>query len=81
MKAETQRMRAKVVEAEAQYRRRSRKHSTQATSGVMDYYKLNNVKADTEAMRGAIGSTVAGDGQQAAGGDPPRQVTIPHDRR
>jgi uncharacterized protein YqfA (UPF0365 family) len=38
----------------------------------MDYYKLNNVKADTE-MRGAIGSTVGGDGQTPAGGGAPQQ--------
>ncbi|MEA2663173.1 MAG: Flotillin-like protein FloA, partial [Candidatus Eremiobacteraeota bacterium] len=29
--------------------------------GVMDYYKLNNVKADTE-MRGAIGQGMGADG-------------------
>ena len=61
MKAETQRMRAKVVEAEAQIPQAIAEAFRAGHLGVMDYYKLNNVKADTE-MRGAIGSSV-GDGQ------------------
>jgi uncharacterized protein YqfA (UPF0365 family) len=72
MKAETQRMRAKVVEAEAQIPAAIAQAFTDGHLGVMDYYKLNNVKADTE-MRGAIGSTVATDGQQPAGGGAPQQ--------
>jgi uncharacterized protein YqfA (UPF0365 family) len=72
MKAETQRMRAKVVEAEAQIPAAIAQAFTAGHLGVMDYYKLNNVKADTE-MRGAIGSTVATDGQQPAGGGAPQQ--------
>jgi uncharacterized protein YqfA (UPF0365 family) len=71
MKAETQRMRAKVVEAEAQIPAAIAQAFNSGHLGVMDYYKLNNVKADTE-MRGAIGSTVATDGQGATGGDAPR---------
>ncbi len=71
MKAETQRMRAKVVEAEAQIPAAIAGAFTAGHLGVMDYYKLNNVKADTE-MRGAIGSTV-GDGQTPAGGSTPQQ--------
>jgi uncharacterized protein YqfA (UPF0365 family) len=72
MKAETQRMRAKVVEAEAQIPAAIAGAFTAGHLGVMDYYKLNNVKADTE-MRGAIGSTVGGDGQAPAGGGAPQQ--------
>ena len=72
MKAETQRMRAKVVEAEAQIPAAIAGAFTAGHLGVMDYYKLNNVKADTE-MRGAIGSTVATDGQSPAGGGAPQQ--------
>jgi uncharacterized protein YqfA (UPF0365 family) len=60
MKAETQRMRAKVVEAEAQIPQAMAEAFRAGNLGVMDYYKLNNVKADTE-MRGAIGSSVAPD--------------------
>ncbi|MDB5026571.1 MAG: hypothetical protein JWO66_260 [Candidatus Eremiobacteraeota bacterium] len=62
MKAETQRMRAKVVEAEAQIPEAIAEAFRAGNLGVMDYYKLNNVKADTE-MRGAIGSNVGNDGQ------------------
>jgi uncharacterized protein YqfA (UPF0365 family) len=72
MKAETQRMRAKVVEAEAQIPAAIAQAFIGGHLGVMDYYKLNNVKADTE-MRGAIGSTVATDGQSPAGGGAPQQ--------
>ena len=65
MKAETQAMRAKVVEAEAQIPQAIAEAFRAGHLGVMDYYKLNNVKADTE-MRGAIGSSVGGDGSAAA---------------
>src|SRR5579884_3692595 len=65
MKAETQRMRAKVVEAEAQIPEAIAEAFRSGNLGVMDYYKLNNVKADTE-MRGAIGSSVGGDAQASA---------------
>jgi uncharacterized protein YqfA (UPF0365 family) len=56
-KAETQRMRAKVVEAEAQIPQAIAEAFRAGNLGVMDYYRLNNVKADTE-MRGAIGQGV-----------------------
>jgi uncharacterized protein YqfA (UPF0365 family) len=57
MKAETQRMRAKVVEAEAQVPIALADAFRSGNLGVMDYYRMNNIKADTE-MRGAIGSNV-----------------------
>jgi uncharacterized protein YqfA (UPF0365 family) len=57
MKAETQRMRAKVVEAEAQVPVALADAFRNGNLGVMDYYRMNNIKADTE-MRGAIGSNV-----------------------
>ena len=72
MKAETQRMRAKVVEAEAQIPEAIAEAFRAGHLGVMDYYKLNNVKADTE-MRGAIGQTVGTDGTSA----PPAAGTLP----
>jgi uncharacterized protein YqfA (UPF0365 family) len=65
-KAETQAMRAKVVEAEAQIPEAIAAAFRAGNLGVMDYYKLNNIKSDTE-MRGAISSGVtppeAGGGQ------------------
>jgi uncharacterized protein YqfA (UPF0365 family) len=58
MKAETQRMRAKVVEAEAQIPEAIAEAFRSGHLGVMDYYRLNNIKADTD-MRSSIGSGVA----------------------
>jgi len=57
-KAETQRMRARVVEAEAQIPQAIAQAFREGHLGVMDYYRINNVKADTE-MRSAIGTGVA----------------------
>ncbi len=72
MKAETQRMRAKVVEAEAQIPEAIAEAFRAGHLGVMDYYKLNNIKADTE-MRGSIGQTVGNDGTSP----PPSTGTLP----
>jgi uncharacterized protein YqfA (UPF0365 family) len=58
MKAETQRMRAKVVEAEATVPIALADAFRSGNLGVMDYYRMNNIKADTE-MRGAIGANVS----------------------
>jgi uncharacterized protein YqfA (UPF0365 family) len=72
MKAQTQQMRAKVVEAEAQIPEAIAEAFRAGHLGVMDYYKLNNVKADTE-MRGAIGQNVGTDGTSA----PPASGALP----
>jgi uncharacterized protein YqfA (UPF0365 family) len=72
MKAETQRMRAKVVEAEAQIPEAIAEAFRAGHLGVMDYYKLNNIKADTE-MRGSIGQTVGNDSSSP----PPAAGTLP----
>ncbi len=69
-KAETQRMRAKVVEAEASIPQAIAEAFRSGNLGVMDYYKLNNVKADTD-MRGAIGQNIA------PGETPPPQSPTP----
>ncbi len=73
-KAETQRMRAKVVEAEAQIPQAIAEAFRQGHLGVMDYYRINNVKADTE-MRSAIGTGVAP--PEATGLTGPTQPTPP----
>ncbi len=57
-KAETQAMRARVVEAEAAIPQAIAQAFRDGHLGVMDYYRLNNIKADTE-MRSSIGSGVA----------------------
>ncbi|SFC26514.1 Uncharacterized protein YqfA, UPF0365 family [Alkalibacterium subtropicum] len=53
MRAETQKMRAKVVEAEAEVPLAMSEALRSGNLGVMDYYKMKNVNADTE-MRTAI---------------------------
>jgi uncharacterized protein YqfA (UPF0365 family) len=49
-----QEMRARVVEAEAEVPRAMAEAFRQGNLGIMDYYKMKNVQADTE-MRGSIG--------------------------
>ncbi len=53
MNAEVARMRAKVVEAEAEIPRAMAEAFRNGNLGVMDYYNLKNVQADTE-MRASI---------------------------
>ena len=69
-KAQTQAMRAKVVEAEAQIPQAIAEAFREGNLGVMDYYRLNNIKADTD-MRSSI-STGVTPGDQSAGGAQPR---------
>lgn len=54
MKARTQKMRAKVVEAEAEIPQAISHAFREGKLGVMDYYNLNNIQADT-SMRQRIG--------------------------
>jgi uncharacterized protein YqfA (UPF0365 family) len=62
---ETQAMRAKVVEAEATIPQAIAQAFRSGNLGVMDYYRLKNVQADTE-MRSSIGASTeaATDSQQ-----------------
>jgi uncharacterized protein YqfA (UPF0365 family) len=53
MKAYTQEMEAKVVEAQAEVPHAMAEALKNGNLGVMDYYNLNNVKADTD-MRDSI---------------------------
>jgi len=53
MKAQTQEMRAKVVEAESEVPKAMAEAFRTGRLGVMDYYKMENVQADT-SMRQAI---------------------------
>lgn len=61
MKAHTQEMRAKVVEAEAEVPRAMAEAFRNGRLGIMDYYNMQNIQADT-AMRNAI----------SGGGDSPK---------
>ena len=64
MRAYTQEMEAKVVEAQAQVPHALAAALREGRLGVMDYYNLNNIQADTE-MRGAI-SKAGSDGSLQA---------------
>ena len=53
MKAQVQEMRAKVVEAEAEVPRAMASALKEGKLGVMDYYRMENMLADTQ-MRSSI---------------------------
>ncbi|MBP9152276.1 MAG: flotillin-like FloA family protein [Flavobacteriales bacterium] len=53
MKAKAQEARAKVIEAEVQIPQAMAEAFRNGNLGIMDYYKFENIKADTE-MRSAI---------------------------
>ncbi len=55
MKARVQEMRAKVVEAEAKVPLAMAEAFTKGNLGVMDYYRMKNIEADTQ-MRDKIGA-------------------------
>lgn len=67
MKAAVQEMRAKVVEAEAEVPRAMAKALTEGKLGVMDYYNMQNVLADT-GMRESIAKAGI---KESTPGDPP----------
>ncbi len=65
MKARTQEMRAKVVEAEAQVPLAMAEAFRSGHLGVMDYYRMQNIQADSR-MRQSIAGEDAGKGGQPA---------------
>jgi uncharacterized protein YqfA (UPF0365 family) len=56
MKAKAQEARAKVIEAEAEIPRSIAAAFTSGNLGIMDYYKMQNIQADTD-MRNSISGT------------------------
>ena len=64
MKAHTQEMRAKVVEAEAEVPKAMAEAFRSGRLGIMDYYRMQNIQADT-TMRNAIGGGEGTDGKPA----------------
>jgi len=60
MKAKVEEMRAKVVEAQAQVPLAMAEAFRKGNLGVMDYYKMENIQADT-GMRKSIGETESDD--------------------
>ncbi len=79
-KAETQRMRARVVEAEAAVPLAVAEAFRSGNLGIMDYYRMNNIKADTE-MRSAISGGVAPDQPPPSMHRPPRERHSGFDHR
>ena len=59
--AEIEESRAKVVQAEAEVPKAIAQSFRDGTLGIMDYYKLRNIRADTE-MRSSIAKAGADDG-------------------
>ena len=71
MRAYTQEMQAKVVEAQAQVPEALAQALREGRLGVMDYYQMNNVIADTE-MRSSLAGTGHPAGTPAAN-EPPKK--------
>ncbi len=68
MKARVQEMQAKVVEAEAQVPLAMAKAFEQGNLGIMDYYRMQNIKSDTQ-MRETF-SKSSGESPEQEGEDP-----------
>jgi uncharacterized protein YqfA (UPF0365 family) len=60
MKAKTQEMRAKVVEAEAQIPLAMSEAFMKGNLGIMDYYKMKNIMADTSMRESISGTSIKG---------------------
>jgi uncharacterized protein YqfA (UPF0365 family) len=60
MKAKAQEARAKVIEAEAEIPKAIAGAFTSGNLGIMDYYKMQNVQADTEMRQAISGSGKGG---------------------
>ena len=60
MKAKAQEARAKVIEAEAEIPRAMAEAFVKGNLGVMDYYKMQNVQADTDMRQSISGTGKAG---------------------
>ena len=57
MQARVQEMRARVVEAEAQVPQAMAEAFRQGNLGIMDYYKMKNIQADTGMREGIAGGS------------------------
>ncbi|MGL1889830.1 MAG: flotillin-like protein FloA [Reichenbachiella sp.] len=66
MKAKAQEARAKVIEAEAEVPKAMAEAFRSGNLGIMDYYKMDNIKADTE-MRESIAKPKGGGGTKKKG--------------
>ena len=66
MTAKTQEMRAKLVEAESQIPLAIADAFRTGRLGVMDYYQMKNVMADTDMRQGIAGSVAQKPSEEAA---------------
>lgn len=66
MKAKAQEARAKVIEAEAEIPRAIAEAFVKGNLGVMDYYKMQNVQADTDMRQSISGTGKSGQSGGAA---------------
>ncbi|HRX09906.1 MAG TPA: flotillin-like FloA family protein, partial [Candidatus Limiplasma sp.] len=69
MKASVQEMRARVIEAEAEVPKALSQALREGKLGVMDYYQMRNVIADTDMRDGIAKATT------------PAQPTVPKDEK
>jgi uncharacterized protein YqfA (UPF0365 family) len=67
MKAKAVEMRAKVIQAEAEVPKAISEAFRTGRLGVMDYYRMENIKSDTE-MRSSIAGTDSGSGVEGGKG-------------
>jgi uncharacterized protein YqfA (UPF0365 family) len=66
MRARTQENRAKVVEAEAQIPLAMAEAFRSGHMGIMDYYRMKNIQADTQMREGIVGHGEPGQSQPGA---------------
>ncbi len=71
MKAKAQEARAKVILAEAEIPKAIADAFRSGNLGIMDYYKMQNIQADT-AMRDTISGNPSASARQSQSGDPDR---------
>lgn len=64
MTARVQEMRARVVEAEAEVPRAMAEAFRSGNLGIMDYYRMRNIQADTQMREGIAGETEEDDDNQ-----------------
>ena len=67
MRAKAQEARAKVIEAEAQVPQAIAESFRSGNLGVMDYYRMQNIQADTDMRDSISGSDKGGSGKKSSG--------------
>ena len=67
MKAKVQEMKAKVVEAESEVPKALAKALNSGKMGVMDYYNMKNLQADTAMRKALSGNTETEDNGSSSG--------------